>query len=109
MQHERAPPFRLQFIETPSRARDYYDLWRILSDFSSLLEGIDLDELLQRKSAHRGVTYASLADFFTTTKLEEEAHWHWSGTLGAFVAELPGSKQVLAELKELVPNYFRGL
>ena len=52
-------------------ARDYY----ILSDFSSLLKGIDLDELLRRKSAHRGETYASLADFFTT-EFEEEAHRH---------------------------------
>jgi predicted nucleotidyltransferase component of viral defense system len=90
------------------RARDYYDLWRILRDFGPLLGPVDLDELLRKKSAHRGVTYATLADFFTA-ELEEEARRHWTGTLSSFVAELPACDQVLTELKEFVPKHFRNL
>lgn len=90
------------------RARDYYDLWRIMRDFGPSLERVDLDDLLRKKSAHRGVTYATIADFFTA-ELEEEARQHWTGTLGSFVPELPACEQVLAELKELAPKHFRGL
>src|SRR5262245_8097124 len=90
------------------RARDYYDLWRILRDFGPSLEQIDLNELLERKSAHRGVAYASLADFFTA-ELEEEARQHWAGNLSSFVAELPACDRVLTELRELLPRFFRGL
>jgi predicted nucleotidyltransferase component of viral defense system len=54
------------------RARDYYDLWRILRDFGSSLTGVELGDLLRRKSAHRGVSYGSLDDFLTP-ELEGEA------------------------------------
>jgi predicted nucleotidyltransferase component of viral defense system len=91
-----------------SRARDYYDLWRILRNFGPSLEQVDLNELLQRKSAHRGVAYVSLADFFIA-ELEEEARQHWTGNLSSFVTELPACDRVLTELRELLPRFFRGL
>ena len=87
------------------RARDYYDLWRILRDFGSSLDSDALSALLKRKSAHRGVGYASLDDFFTV-ELQAEAHRHWEGTLRPFVPELPGCADVLAELKSLLPAFF---
>ena len=84
------------------RARDYYDLWRILRDFGSSLNRDALRDLLKRKSAHRGVVYTSLNDFFTF-ELEVEAHHHWEGTMRPFVPELPDCAEVLAELKSLLP------
>jgi hypothetical protein len=90
------------------RARDYYDLWRILRDFGPSLKNIDLSDLLRRKSAHRGVSYNSLDDFFTT-QLEAEARRNWDGNLRPFVPELPAWDDVLAELKRLLPNFFPGL
>src|SRR6266511_4824983 len=62
------------------RARDYYDLWRILRDFGPSLKNIDLSGLLRRKSAHRGVSYNSLDDFFTAD-LEAEARRNWESNL----------------------------
>ena len=90
------------------RARDYYDLWRILRDFGSSLDSNTLSDLLTRKSAHRGVAYASLDDFFTI-ELQTEAHRHWEGTLRPFVPELPDCANVLAELKSLLPVFFPDL
>ncbi len=87
------------------RARDYYDLWRILRDFGPSLIGTDLSGLLKRKSAHRGVSYTSLTDFFTA-ELESEVRRHWAGNLAPFVADLPACDEVLAELKELLPTFF---
>ncbi|MGH8710436.1 MAG: nucleotidyl transferase AbiEii/AbiGii toxin family protein [Burkholderiales bacterium] len=90
------------------RARDYYDLWRILRDFGPSLEGVELSDLLRRKSAHRGVSYGSLDDFFTA-ELEAEARRNWEGNLRPFVPDLPACEDVLAELKRLLPNFFPGL
>ena len=72
----------------PPRARDYYDLWRILRDFGPSLNSIDLSDLLRRKSAHRGVSCKSLDDFFTT-ELKADARRNWDGNLRPFVPELP--------------------
>ena len=47
------------------RARDYYDLWRILKDFGATLAGESLSDLLRRKADHRNVAYESRDDFFT--------------------------------------------
>jgi len=90
------------------RARDYYDLWRILRDFNPSIDKDALREMLKRKSAHRGVTYVSLDDFFTI-ELLAQAHRHWEGTLRPFVPELPGCADVLAELKWFLTVLFPDL
>jgi hypothetical protein len=90
------------------RARDYYDLWRILRDFGSSLTGVELGNLLRRKSLHRGVSYGSLDDFFTS-ELEGEAHRNWESNLRPFVPELPDCDEVLAELKQHLPAFFPDL
>jgi hypothetical protein len=51
------------------------------------LKGIDLSDLLRRKSAHRSVSYGSLGDFFSA-ELEGEARRNWESDLGPFVSEL---------------------
>ena len=90
------------------RARDYYDLWRILRDFGPLLKNVDLIDLLRRKNAHRGVSYNSLDDFFTA-ELEAEARRNWESNLRPFVPELPTWDGVLTDLKRLLPNFFPDL
>ncbi len=87
------------------RARDYYDLWRVFRDFGPSLKDAELNDLLKRKSAHRGVSYGSLDDFFTS-ELEAEARRNWEGNLRPFVHELPAWDEVLAELKQLAPIFF---
>lgn len=87
------------------RARDYYDLWRILREYGNELADVNLEALLAQKSAHRGVVYSGRADFFTP-ELEAEARRHWEGNLAAFVRKLPPCDEVLVELKDLVPRYF---
>jgi predicted nucleotidyltransferase component of viral defense system len=90
------------------RARNYYDLWRILRDFGPAMKSVGLNDLLRRKSAHRGVSYGSLDDFFTA-ELEAEARRNWEGNLRPFVPELPACDDVLAELKQLLPALFPDL
>ncbi|MCD6183039.1 MAG: nucleotidyl transferase AbiEii/AbiGii toxin family protein [Thermovirga sp.] len=83
------------------RARDYYDLWRILNKFGAGLNRKEIGFLLERKNAHRGVSYQSINDFFSE-ELISEAYRHWNSSLGPFVAELPECQKVLEELRALL-------
>lgn len=83
------------------RARDYYDLWCILKNYSSTLNHPRLIEMLSRKCSHRNVTYQDINDFFTP-ELVTEANKHWLATLGVLVRELPDCPIVLEETKLLI-------
>ncbi len=85
------------------RARDYYDLWCILKNYSSSVDHGRLTEMLDKKCKHREVSYHNVDNFFTV-ELVNEAHQHWQGTLGVLLRELPECKQVLDETKLLIAN-----
>lgn len=89
------------------RARDYYDLWRIFERFSAGLNREMVGSLLERKNAHRGVSYRSINDFFSD-ELVSEAYLHWDSSIGPFVTELPECRKVLEQLRaflrELLPG-----
>jgi predicted nucleotidyltransferase component of viral defense system len=85
------------------RARDYYDLWRILTEFGDTLEREQLPGMLERKCAHRGVSFSCLDDFFTE-QLAAEARKNWEKNLGTFVKDLPPCEEVLAGLRTLIPD-----
>jgi hypothetical protein len=87
------------------RARDYYDLWRILTEFSHNLNYKTINRLLQKKCIHRGVKYKSLLDFFSD-ELVSEAHKHWDSNLRPFVKELPECQYVLDQLRILLNELF---
>ena len=83
------------------RARDYYDLWRILRDYGEELRQPMIVDLLNRKAAHRDVSWHTLDDFFTE-ELVTEATRTWDTNLGTFVADLPKCSFVLKELRALL-------
>ena len=80
------------------RARDYYDLWRILDDYGARLQKPMIIDLLHRKAAHRAVSWRSLDDFFTR-ELVAEADRTWDTNLGAFIPDLPECSVVLTQLR----------
>lgn len=90
------------------RARDYYDLWRVLGVFGDTLEREGLTDLLHQKSVHRGVQYRSLDDFFPEA-LVAEVRTHWNRSLGPFVFPLPACEEVLVGLKSLLVGFFPAL
>jgi predicted nucleotidyltransferase component of viral defense system len=89
-----------------ARARDYYDLWRILTQFQNALDRTILDELLFKKCEVRGVSFRVLDDFFTE-ELVSQAQKHWAATLSPFVPDLAPSDRVIHELKALLPMFFQ--
>lgn len=83
------------------RARDYYDLWSVLKNYSSAVDNTRLVDMLNKKCQHRDVTYKIIDDFFTP-ELVKEAHQHWQATLGNLVTGLPECDAVLTETKSLI-------
>ena len=83
------------------RARDYYDLWRILNQYNDGLDGKQITKLLDQKCKHREVSFQSLDDFFSE-ELVSEAHKHWEANLAPFLVELPECSVVLEDLKGLL-------
>jgi len=88
------------------RARDYYDLWRLLTAFGAKIDKTLVPSLLERKCAHRDVGYSRVDDFFTK-ELMNEARTHWNSNLRPFVSQLPPCDVVISELKVLVRNLLR--
>ena len=81
-----------------SRARDNYDIWRVLGSFRDQLDRSDLPAFLREKCATRGVTFTGPGDFFQDTMLAyvEKTWMQWLGPLGP---GLPDFKTVIAELR----------
>jgi len=87
------------------RARDYYDLWKILTEFNHSLNFKNIICLLQAKCKHRNVQYVSLNDFFSD-ELVFEANKHWDSNLRPFVKDLPECQYVLDQLRVLLNALF---
>jgi uncharacterized protein len=87
-----------------SRARDYYDLWCVLTNYGGVIDQSSLLKALDKKCAHRNVSYQQIDDFFTP-ELLQEAHQHWQATLGILVRDLPECERVLGETKLLITKF----
>lgn len=86
-----------------SRARDYYDLWRMLCAYGDKMNLADLPELLHRKCAVREVTFENADDFFREPMLTNVREtWHqW---LGPLIPELPEFETVIDELRPRIES-----
>jgi uncharacterized protein len=93
---------------TRPRSRDYYDIWRLVTDFGTELDTGELTPLLKKKCVHRGISFQQLADFFAD-ELVLEVRTNWNRNLGPFVPNLPPCDEVLNSLRELLPRFFPGI
>ncbi len=86
---------------TQRRARDYYDLWRILKQYAKDLDYKQLLPLLRKKCEVRDVDFKTIDDFFTK-ELVTEAERSWNTMLATFVPDLPPFEVVQQELREML-------
>jgi len=84
-----------------SRARDYYDLWRILGAYRERLDVSDFTPLLREKCALKDVVFSGPESFFPELILEavEKA---WKQWLEPLVPNLPPYKTVIEDLRPQV-------
>lgn len=81
-----------------SRARDYYDLWRVLGAYKDQMALADFTAFLTEKCAVRNVTFTGPEDFFQETVLTS-IEKSWDRWLGPLVSALPAFKTVIGELR----------
>jgi predicted nucleotidyltransferase component of viral defense system len=84
-----------------SRARDYYDLWRILETYRDRLDVADFPAFLREKCAIRDVTFSGTESFFPDNMLAN-VEKTWSQWLGPLVPELPSCKIVIEGLRSQI-------
>lgn len=84
-----------------SRARDFYDLWRILNTFADQLDLSGFADFLYEKCAVRDVSFSSPEDFFPEVVLDY-VEKTWEQWLGPLVPGLPAFETVISELRPQV-------
>lgn len=83
---------------TRSRARDYYDLWRVLGAYRERMDFTGFVSLLREKCAVRGVGFEGPDDFFQSPMLAEVERT-WDQSLGLLVPGLPAFETVIEGLR----------
>ena len=83
---------------TRSRARDFYDLWRVLNAYQDQLNLSDFSSFLHAKCAIRNVTFKGPDDFFEKTMLDYVKKT-WEQWLGPLVPDLPDYSIVIDDLR----------
>lgn len=88
-----------------SRVRDYYDIWRILKSYSDKLHLNILPDLVQKKCAHKAVSFEKIEDVFQE-KLLLNLEQEWQPWLADIVKNLPNKGIVLSDLREILIPIF---
>lgn len=87
-----------------SRVRDYYDLWRILSEYGPQIDTTSIPQLVEKKCVSKGVVFHSVEDLFQDRLMEYLNEWnHW---LAPIVPNVPDKDVVIRELKEQLHRVF---
>ena len=81
-----------------SRARDYYDLWRVLGEYGESMNLEGFDSMLREKCSVRGVSFSHPGDFFHDSMLAYVQET-WEQWLGPLVPGLPSSDSVINGLR----------
>lgn len=84
-----------------SRARDYYDLWRILGAYGPQLDLAEFPTFLRQKCTIREVTFSDPASFFPDAILAV-VEKTWKQWLGPLVPDLPPYETVITAVRSSV-------
>jgi hypothetical protein len=87
-------------------ARDYYDLWRLCAGPTTAVDLQAVAAILPEKCAVRGVSYASVDDFFPV-RIVAGAARQWDTTLTDLVKSLPTFQGALDELTETLGRHLQ--
>ena len=84
-----------------SRARDYYDLWRVLGAYQDQLDLSDFSSFLRAKCTIRNVSFSGPDDFFEKTMLNY-VEKTWEQWLGHLIPDLPDFATVIGALRPMI-------
>ena len=84
-----------------NRARDYYDLWRVLGEFGDSVDRLNFIGRLHDKCKLRNVDFEGPDDFFDS-RVADDVKQGWESSLAALVPNLPAFDTVMGELQPQV-------
>lgn len=89
-----------------SRARDYYDLWRVLGTYKDELRLNGFADFVRAKCAIKNISFQSGEDFFHETMM---AHVEktWNQWLGPLVPNLPSFQTVIGSLRPQIVSLLK--
>ena len=86
-----------------SRARDYYDLWRVMEAYKDQLDLSNFVPFLREKCAVRNVSFEGPEDFFQEPMLSD-VRSTWNQWLGGLVPGLKSFETVIGELRPQIED-----
>lgn len=97
---------KLRSILQRSKARDYYDVWRLLREKPDAFDWQTTRQMLSRKCEHKRLPEPSLEAFLSPVMLQEAAAY-WSQDLAGQVPHpnLPAWDTVTADLRPLLADF----
>ena len=84
------------------KSRDYYDVWRLLKEYTSQLNLELLGMVLDKKLAHKGLCLRAINDFLPQDPRALKRYWEKD--LQQQINSLPPLEQVLEELQAMLDN-----
>jgi predicted nucleotidyltransferase component of viral defense system len=98
---------KLRSILQRGKARDYYDVWRLLNEKSSAFDRQTVRGVLSEKCRHKGLPEPS-AETFLSPALLQAASAYWSQELVGQVpgGDLPPWERVVADLNWSLSDFF---
>lgn len=86
-----------------SRARDYYDLWRIFHSYRDDVKTDTIPDIVKKKCQRKGVLFTSFQEIFSETLLAD-LETSWTQWVRPLVTQLPDREAVIRDLKEFLTN-----
>ncbi len=86
---------------TRNRARDYYDLWRVLGTFGDSVDRVNFIGRFHDKCKLRNVDFEGPDDFFDS-RVIDDVKQGWESSLAPLVTDLPDFDTVMGELQPQV-------
>ena len=85
------------------KSRDFYDVWRLLKEKTSILDFKLLGQVLVKKLKHKKLNFTGIEDFLP--KDTEALKQYWASELEQQITQLPSLDAVLKELQDMLRNY----
>ena len=87
-----------------SRARDYYDLWRMFSTYREIINVDLIPDLAAKKCARKNLVFHGFTDIFAEN-LMQDLDTAWEQWVRPLVVTLPEKKLVIEELKRIFEEH----
>jgi predicted nucleotidyltransferase component of viral defense system len=90
---------KLRSLIERGKARDFYDVWRLLKEKPDQVDRSTLQDVFLKKCEHKRIAYRGVKQFTAPTKLTE-AEPYWERELRQQTSDLPSFRAVIKELKQ---------